>query len=89
MKRVIYLIVVAVVAMMLFVPTALAQEATKGEAKEKAQQKVQETTTKMEATTTAEGLPKSGGASVGSLLLPAGALLVGSGILAYAVLRRR
>jgi len=87
MKKVIYLIVVAVVALMLFLPTALAQEATKGEAKEKVQQKVQETTTKMEQTT--EGLPKSGGASVGSLLLPASALLVGSGILAYAVLRRR
>jgi ABC-type cobalt transport system substrate-binding protein len=87
MKRVIYLIVVAVVALMLFVPTALAQEATKGEVKEKAQQKVQETTTKIEQTV--EGLPKSGGASLGSLLLPAGALLVGSGILGYVVLRRR
>ena len=87
MKRLICLIVVAVVALMLFVPTALAQEATKGEVKEKAQQKVQETTTKIEQTV--EGLPKSGGASVGSLLLPAGALLVGSGILGYVVLRRR
>ena len=87
MKRLICLIAVAVVALMLFVPTALAQEATKGEVKEKAQQKVQETTTKIEQTV--EGLPKSGGASVGSLLLPAGALLVGSGILGYVVLRRR
>jgi ABC-type cobalt transport system substrate-binding protein len=87
MKRLICLIVVAVVALMLFVPTALAQEATKGEVKEKAQQKVQETTTKIEQTV--EGLPKSGGASLGSLLLPAGALLVGSGILGYVVLRRR
>jgi ABC-type cobalt transport system substrate-binding protein len=87
MKRVIYLIVVAVVALMLFVPTALAQEATKGEVKEKAQQKVQETTTKVEQTV--QDLPKSGGAPVGSLLLPAGALLVGSGVMAYAVLRRR
>ena len=87
MKRLICLIVVSVVALMLFVPTALAQEATKGEVKEKAQQKVQETTTKIEQTV--EGLPKSGGASLGSLLLPAGALLVGSGILGYVVLRRR
>ena len=87
MKRLICLIAVAVVALMLFVPTALAQEATKGEVKEKAQQKVQETTTKIEQTV--EGLPKSGGASLGSLLLPAGALLVGSGILGYVVLRRR
>jgi ABC-type cobalt transport system substrate-binding protein len=86
-KRALYLVVVALVALMIFVPTALAQEATKGEVKEKAQQKVQETTTKIEQTV--EGLPKSGGASLGSMLLPAAALLVGSGILGYVVLRRR
>ena len=34
-------------------------------------------------------LPPSGGPAVGSMLLPAAALLVGSGVLAYAVLRRR
>ena len=34
-------------------------------------------------------LPPSGGPAVGSVLLPAGALLLGSGVLAYAVLRRR
>ncbi len=34
-------------------------------------------------------LPKAGGPMVGSLLLPAAALLLGSGLLAYAVLRRR
>jgi hypothetical protein len=36
-------------------------------------------------------LPKSGGPVIGSLsvVLPAGALLLGSGVLAYAVLRRR
>ena len=33
-------------------------------------------------------LPKSGGAAIGSVLLPAAALLLGSGVLAYAVLRR-
>ncbi len=36
-----------------------------------------------------EPLPKSGGPEIASVLLPAAALLVGSGILAYAVLRRR
>jgi superoxide dismutase, Cu-Zn family len=34
-------------------------------------------------------LPKSGGPAVGSVLLPAAALLLGSGVLAYAILRRR
>jgi outer membrane biosynthesis protein TonB len=34
-------------------------------------------------------LPKSGGPAVGSVLLPVAALLLGSGILAYAILRRR
>ena len=34
-------------------------------------------------------LPKSGGLGAGSILLPAAALLLGSGILAFAVLRRR
>ena len=57
------------------------------------QEKVQEVTTKIETTvqeaTSKEGLPKSGGVPVGPVLLPAVALLLGSGILAYAVLRRR
>lgn len=34
-------------------------------------------------------LPKSGGVAPGSLALPAAALLLGGGILGYAVLRRR
>jgi hypothetical protein len=34
-------------------------------------------------------LPKSGGVPVGSIVLPAAALLVGGGVLGYAVLRRR
>ena len=34
-------------------------------------------------------LPPSGGPAVGSMVLPAAALLIGSGVLAYAVLRRR
>ncbi len=48
-----------------------------------------ETTTPAGETTGAP-LPKSGGlATLSGLLLPAAALLVGSGVLAYAVLRRR
>jgi hypothetical protein len=75
MKRVIYLAAAVLVAMLILVPTAMAQ-ATKLE--------VTKTVEK-----TVEPLPKSGGPAVGSVLLPAGALLLGSGVLAYAVLRRR
>ena len=40
--------------------------------------------------TTSAPLPKSGGlATLSGLLLPAAALLLGSGVLAYAILRRR
>jgi TRAP-type C4-dicarboxylate transport system permease small subunit len=72
MKRVVYLAVAALVAMLILVPTAMAQEQT---------MVMEETVTK--------DLPKSGGPAVGSLALPAAALLVGSGVLAFAVLRRR
>jgi hypothetical protein len=74
MKRVLYLVMVALVAMMILAPTAMAQEDTM----------------MMERETTVMGdLPKSGGVPVGSIVLPAAALLVGGGILGYAVLRRR
>jgi hypothetical protein len=75
MKRVLYLVMVALVAMLILVPTAMAQD---------------EMTMMMEQTTMMEkDLPKSGGVPVGSIVLPAAALLVGGGILGYAVLRRR
>jgi Sec-independent protein secretion pathway component TatC len=69
-KRVLYLAVAALVAMLILVPTAMAQEM------------------KMEATVEKD-LPKSGGVAPGSLVLPAAALLIGGGVLGYAVLRRR
>jgi hypothetical protein len=73
MKRVIYLVMVALVAMLMLVPSAMA-----------------EVTMEKETTTTVEkDLPKSGGVPVGSILLPAAALLVGGGILGFAILRRR
>jgi hypothetical protein len=51
------------------------------------QEKMQERTTYIEQTAP---LVKSGGVTVvGSILLPAAALLVGGGVLGYAVLRRR
>jgi hypothetical protein len=74
-KRVVYLAAAALVALMILVPSAIAQEMTMKE------------NIMMEKTV--EPLPPSGGPAVGSVLLPAAALLVGSGILAYAVLRRR
>jgi hypothetical protein len=78
MKRVVYLAAAALVALLILVPAAMAQ-GTQPKAK------IETTIEK-----TQEGpLPSSGGVAVGSVLLPAAALLVGSGVLAYAVLRRR
>ena len=81
MKRVLYLVLAALVALMILVPTALAQDTM---------MKVEETrVVEREATMP---LPKSGGPSVGTagaVLLPAAALLLGSGVLVYAVVRRR
>ena len=76
MKRVLYLVMVALVAMLILAPTAMAQEDT--------MMMERETTVMME-----QDLPKSGGVPVGSIVLPAAALLAGGGILGYAVLRRR
>jgi hypothetical protein len=81
MKRVLYLVLAALVALMILVPTALAQDTM---------MKVEETrVVEREATMP---LPPSGGPSVGTagaVLLPAAALLLGSGVLVYAVVRRR
>ena len=78
MKRVLYLAVAALVAMMILVPTAMAQEQTK----------MVEQTMRVEST---GPLPPSGGPAIGfgALALPAAALLIGAGVLGYAVLRRR
>ena len=73
MKRIVYLAVAALVAMMLLLPSAFAQGEMTVERK-------------VEATAP---LPPSGGPAVGTMVLPAAALLIGSGVLAYAVLRRR
>jgi 4-diphosphocytidyl-2C-methyl-D-erythritol kinase len=73
-KRLLYLAMVALVAMLILVPTAVAQDVT--------MEKQMEMTVEKD-------LPKSGGVAPGSLALPAAALLLGGGILGYAVLRRR
>jgi hypothetical protein len=83
MKRLILLAVVALMAMLVLAPTAMAQDTT---------MMMMEDTgmTMMEMTgagqQTDDDLPTSGGPAI---LLPAAALLVGSGILTYAILRRR
>ena len=81
MKRVLYLVLAALVALMILMPTALAQDTM---------MKVEETrVVEREATMP---LPPSGGPSVGTagaVLLPAAALLLGSGVLVYVVVRRR
>ncbi len=78
MKRLLYLVAVAVVAMLILVPSAFAQGTA-----------VIEQTVEMERTI--ELQPTGGPAMPGSaVILPAAAaLLLGSGVLAYAVLRRR
>ena len=77
MKRAIFLATAALLLMLVLAPVALAQDT------------VMQETMMMEDTMT-EGttgpLPQSGGPAI---LLPAAALLLGSGILTYAVLRRR
>ncbi|HKH10995.1 MAG TPA: hypothetical protein VKA73_07610 [Rubrobacter sp.] len=81
MKRIILLAVVALMAMLVLAPMAMAQDTT---------MMMQGSTMMMEATTSGaqsgSDLPTSGGPAI---LLPAAALLVGSGILTYAILRRR
>ncbi len=79
MKRLLYLVAIALVAMLILVPSAFAAQGTA----------VIEQTVEMEQTI----LQPTGGPSIGggpAVILPAAAaLLLGSGVLAYAVLRRR
>jgi hypothetical protein len=70
MKRVIFLVMVALLAMLILVPMGVAQEGTVMTA----------------SPSPAGGVPPTGGPAI---LLPAAALLLGSGILTYAILRRR
>ena len=72
MKKLVLLATAALVAMLILVPTALAQEMTV----------VQESTV-------VGPLAPSGGPFAPSVLLPAAALLLGSGVVAYALVRRR
>ena len=76
--------ITALVAMLMLVPVALAQESTLP--KTGGQDVIMEKEMEM---TVEKDLPKSGGVAPGSLALPAAALLIGGGVLGYAVLRRR
>ena len=97
MKRAILLATVALLAMLVLVPMAMAQDTTMMMGttmmmEQTGGQMMGGTTMMMEMTGTGAGqqtggdLPTSGGPAI---LLPAAALLVGSGILTYAILRRR
>ena len=90
MKRVVYLAVAALVALLILVPTALAQD----EDTMMPERDVVEVGSieEIPATEPPPKLPKSGGPGTGgpAVILPAAAaLLLGSGVLAYGVLRRR
>ena len=82
MKRAILLATVALMAMLVLVPMAMAQDTTMMNGG--TMMTVMEPTGT--GTETGGDLPTSGGPAI---LLPAAALLVGSGILTYAILRRR
>jgi hypothetical protein len=69
MKRAIFLVMAALLAMLILVPMGVAQE-----------------TTMATPMASPDAVPPSGGPAI---LLPAAALLLGSGILTYAILRRR
>lgn len=97
MKRLIYLATVSMLALLILAPTAMAQGTTMmedtsmmGGTTVMEETTVMGETTMMEETTAgmgAEGdLPESGGPAI---LLPAAALLLGAGILTFAVVRRR
>ena len=101
MKRVIYLVVAALRTMVVIVPPAAAQGENVQQALQQAQENLQQAAQELqqlregaqeemqERTMVIEKMPKSGGVTVGSVFLPAAALLLGSGVLAYAILRRR
>jgi hypothetical protein len=78
MKRAIFLATAALLVMLILAPVALAQEETTMPGGE--------TTAAAGGETTGGALAPSGGPAI---LLPAAALLLGSGVLTYAILRRR
>ena len=90
MKRLVYLAMAALMALVIVVPTATAQEMMDESMME---QLKMEQPKMMEKGNMEKGkmeTPMTGGPATLSMLLPAAAtLLLGSGVLTYAVLRRR
>jgi pentapeptide MXKDX repeat protein len=103
MKRLIYLATVSMLALLIMAPTAMAQDSTMMGSTMMEDSMMGSTmmedsmmedsmmgSTMMEETTAGSGasgdLPESGGPAI---LLPAAALLLGAGILTFAVVRRR
>ena len=72
MKKLVLLATAALVATLILVPTAMAQD-----------------TLPQSGGQTAEPLPQTGGVMTPSVLLPAAALLLGSSVITYALVRRR
>ena len=89
MKRAIFLATAALLVMLVLAPVALAQDTTMMQGQTQAPgggKTMGQTQAPGGAKTAGKPLPPSGGPEI---LLPAAALLLGSGVLTYAVLRRR
>ncbi len=93
MKRVIFLVMAALLAMLILVPGALAQDVHPGDDDPfLPEQNVAVVSHEELAQIAGQPLPKTGGPGIGSALavvLPASALLLGLGVLAYGVSRHR
>jgi hypothetical protein len=91
MKRLVYLAMAALMALVILVPTATAQEMMDESVMMDDSMMMEQS--KMEQPEMMEKgkmeMPKTGGPSLGLLLLPAAALLVGMGLMAGYVVRRR
>ena len=86
MKRAIFLATAALLVMLVLAPVALAQDTTMMTVETQAPGGQTGMTQAPGGEKTGKPLPPSGGPEI---LLPAAALLLGSGVLTYAVLRRR
>ena len=91
MKRLVYLAMAALMALVILVPTATAQEMM-DESNMMEESMMMEQSKMMEKGKMEKGkmeMPMTGGPSLGLLLLPAAALLVGISLMAGHVVRRR
>lgn len=89
MKKIVLLATAALVAMLILVPTVIAQESTLPASGGQTLPASGGQTLPASGGQTSDPLPASGGLTAPSALLPAAALIMGSGIVAYAIVRRR